>query len=298
MTNAWVRKRNRGTVVIALFAAAAVGLLAGCTSAGGQGGGGGGGGTEPPTPEPLTGVILLNTDLVISQPIDVPYTTPLSAQNVRAFRVPVSGTGDGAVETGDEVEIATGLPAGEQHTFRFEVEGVPVGHYLVGLRYLIDGAEERIVSEHTITLSGLPVPEFRLPDSNTTIYGVGAVEILVSLGNPQNAIQWRLFYIRSDAETANVPADQLGTEIASGDRTLINRVWNISNIQPAAYRLGISITDSGLSIPDTVEAGQANNVLTTYCDFLVTVRGASDAPETALPTIDVTDPATATKVGF
>jgi hypothetical protein len=280
--------------------ATAVGLSAlliscGSRTPGGAGTGSGGAG------DPLPGAILLQRDIVVSQDVTVFYTTPSSATNIRAFRIQASATGaQGGVETGDEVVIATGLSApaaiGETRSFLFPVEEVDSGPYFVGLRYAVSGQEYRVRSEYTITVSGIPAPAFVSPSSNRSLFGDQSLEIRVNVGDAQNPVNWRLFYISEDADDT-VPADELGVVIDEGTRNVISQFWSALGVPPGRYRLGISVTDTGQSVGSAVAAGLTDRILTVYNDpYIVTVLSAPPVPRP--PRIEIIEPSDDVTVGF
>ncbi|UCG17401.1 MAG: hypothetical protein JSV19_05085 [Phycisphaerales bacterium] len=293
---AWNWHRKYTAMVLAGVMAAV--LPAALISCGlGDRGSGGGDGGEPPTGDPLGGAILLYANKQIAQGISVPYTTPASATNLRAFRVPASGTGPTAEETGDEVVIApppTLLP-GEKQTFWFGVEGVPLGPYFVGIRYVLNGREVRVRSDYTITVTGLPVPVFVRPASSRSVYDE-LLEVRVTVGDSSSTVDWRLFYVQVDEPTEDVPADRLGVAIGQGRGTGISTFWNVVGVAPERYRLGVSITDSGQAIDDTVRAGLEERIITVFNAYVITVL--DEAPDSLRPTIEVTEPASDVSVGF
>ncbi len=294
---------HRKAVAVVLMGALAVSLplgLASCKSGGSPSGGGG-----PSPGGPLTGAILLQTDITVSQPVSIFYQTPNTAENIRAFRVAASSS-DGltAVEVGDEVIIAPppDLEPGEGQRFVLETEGVPVGPYFLGLRYLLNGVETRILSTYTVTMSGIPVPVFERPNSNRTVYGDQTVNIRVTIGDQQNAVNWRLFYLDLNANTEGVPSDQLGNEIEVGTRNVVSTFWRVLGVPAGKYKVGISVTDYGQSIAEAVAAGREDRILTVYNEdpdgdpYVVTV---SDQPVTSrAPRITITKPDDTEFAGF
>ncbi|MBN1510645.1 MAG: FG-GAP repeat protein, partial [Phycisphaerae bacterium] len=301
MTQSRVWNRNRKTLAMATVCAMAIvcsALLISCGSRtpGGTGSGSGGGAGDP-----LPGAILLQRDIVVSQDVTVFYTTPASATNIRAFRIRASAAGSqGGVETGDEVEIATGLSPttaiGETRSFQFLVEDVDAGPYFVGLRYAVSGQEYRVRSEYTITMSGIPVPVFVSPASSRSLYGDQTVEIRVNVGDAQNPVNWRLFYIAEDADDT-LPADELGVVIDEGTRNVISQLWSAMGVAPGRYRLGISVTDTGQSVSSAVAAGLTDRILTVYNDpYVITVL--SEPPVARPPRIEIIEPAEDVTVGF
>lgn len=301
MTQSRVWNRNRKTLAMATVCAMAIvcsALLISCGSRtpGGTGSGSGGGAGDP-----LRGAILLQRDIVVSQDVTVFYTTPASATNIRAFRIQASAAGSqGGVETGDEVEIATGLSPttaiGETRSFQFVVEDVDAGPYFVGLRYAVSGQEYRVRSEYTITMSGIPVPGFVSPASSRSLYGDQTVEIRVNVGDAQNPVNWRLFYIAEDADDS-LPPDELGVVIDEGTRNVISQLWSAMGVAPSRYRLGISVTDTGQSVSNAVAAGLTDRIMTVYNDpYIITVL--SEPPVARPPRIEITEPAEDVTVGF
>jgi len=300
MTQSRVWNRNRkalATAAVCAMAMACTALLISCGSRTTGGAGSGSGGTG----EPVPGAILLQRDIVVSQAVTVFYTTPSSATDIRAFRIQASAPGaQGGVETGDETVIGTGLSApaaiGETRSFQFPVEGVDPGPYFVGLRYAVSGQEYRVRSEYTITVSGIPVPVFTSPASSRSLYGDQTVEIRVNVGDAQNPVNWRLFYIAEGADDT-LPADELGVAIDEGTRNVISQLWSALGVSPGRYRLGISVTDTGRSVSSAVAAGLTDRILTVYNDpYIITVL--SEPPSARTPRIEIIEPAEDVTVGF
>ncbi len=293
--------RNRKTLVMAAVCATAIGCSALLISCGTRSSGGGGGSGSGGQGEPLPGAILLLRDIVVSQDVTVFYTVPSSATNIRAFRIQASAPGGkGGVETGDEVVIATGLTApaaiGETRSFPFSVEGVETGPYFVGLRYAVSGQEYRVRSEHTITVSGIPAPVFVSPSSSRSLYGDQTVQIRVNVGDAENPVNWRLFYIAEDADDT-VPADELGVAIDEGTRNVVSQLFSSLGVAPGRYRLGISVTDAGQSISSAVASGLTDRILTVYNDpYIITVL--SEPPVPRSPRIEIIEPEEDVTVGF
>ena len=88
-----------------------------------------------------------------------------------------------------------------------------------------------------------------------------------------------------------MPADELGTQIRTGQGNSAPVLWSTSLVAPGEYFVGLSTTDSGLTIAQTVAAGDEESVRTILNPFIITVE-ALPPPVTELsPTIEVTQPA-------
>ena len=248
-----------------------------------------------PTPTPgtgtLSGTMSLNSNIKLSgdQTVTIVYSVSESASNVSAFYVPVESTDINAPATGAEVVFRTNLDKGDNKTVSLQTTGLVKGLYRIGLEIVGNGETVKVYSQGTFELTDLPEPVFEKPNQNLVLVPGEYVEVLAQLGDPENAVQWRLFYIETPVSTNGTPIDELGTEIDTGTANVANLNWNTFGIPYGTYRLGISSTDTGQSIAQAVAAGDSEEIVTVYSDYILTFQEESADPKP--PTVEVTEPA-------
>ncbi len=243
-----------------------------------------------PTPEPgtLYGTLSLNSNIKLSgdQPFTIVYSVSESASQVSAFYVPVESTDINAPTTGAEIVFQSNLDKGTNKTVSADISALAKGLYRVGLEIIRSGETVKVYSQGTIELTDLPEPEFKKPSQDLTLVPSEYVEILASLGAPENPVQWRLFYIETPIPTNGVPIDELGTGIDTGSANVANINWNTAGVPIGTYRLGISSTDTGQSIAQAVAAGNSDKIVTVYSEYTLTFQDALK-----LPKVEITKPA-------
>ena len=232
-------------------------------------------------------ILNIQADVTLSggQAITILYSTPTNATDVRAFYVPVEGSGSTAVETGDEVVFATGLFAGSERSFDFQTQDLPTGKYKVGIRY---GATARALSTGVITITGLPAPTFVSPSQSVSVVRGAQVDVRVDLGSAENAVNWRLFYMDFGDSLTGFKPDQYGMELQTGTQNVLIYYWNTAGVEPGQYTLGISSTDSGKTIAQSVAAGEEDTIVSTLSEVVVTVL--AEEPESTKPSATVVQP--------
>ena len=272
--------------ITAAITFAAFGLYAGCNIITP-------GGTDP-TPTPgsgsLTGSISLQSHIKLSgdQTMTIVYSASSSATDISAFYVPVESTDTDAPTTGSETTFKTNLSAGTNLTMSLDTSGMAQALYRIGLNLVGGGQTLKVMSTGTVQITNLPEPAFELPNQNLVVVPGSYIPVRVALGDPENAVQWRLFYIATDADTSGLPADQLGTEIKTGAANVAETNWNTAGVAYGTYRLGISSTDTGQSIAQTVLSGDTDRIVTVYTETTVTFQ--EDEPIEQPPTLSVTQP--------
>lgn len=237
-------------------------LIAGCPEMPGNGSGG----------TNVTGeIITLRTNRSISVQEDflsILYNlsgAPADAA-ISSFYVPVSGTSsDNYVETGPRVTISTGLSQGTSLAFNFVPSVSGVGVFRVGLDVNAASGTDiaEILSAGTIRVEGAPNPVFVQPPSETRVPRGEIVLISIDAGDPENNVQWRIFYYR-DGDSLTVPADQLGVQLATGAGNVGSTSLDTSDLAPGLYRLGVSAVDTGDSIATAVARGDSDRIVTNF----------------------------------
>ena len=272
--------RRAGRPALAALIAVSM-LLCGCPS------------TLNPSPSPgdgLSGSISLFSNIRLSgdQTITIVYSASTTAADVSAFYVQVESTAVDAEKIGDEITFASSLSTGTNQTVALNTSSMDLGIYRIGLVLSDASGSVKVYSQGTIEVTTLPTPTFEAPSQNRTIVPGTAIELRIDLGDAENAVQWRLFYIDVNATVTGTPIDQLGTAITTGDEDFVIFTWNTSSVPFGTYRVGISVTDSGQSIAQTVAAGDSNEILTVFNEYTVTVQ--SETPNTQPPQITVSRP--------
>lgn len=252
---------------------------------------GGGGGDDAPVGD-ATGKIVnipLNVGLSeLSAPISVIYDFSGTVDLLAGFFVPVDDSAPGAAEIGVRVIIAPNLPVGDNQAFNFDPSVAGLGFYRVGILWQVAGTESAAQSAGIIQVQGSPSPEFIRPIAEVTDLAQGAeLQILFDVGDPEADAQWRLFFL-SSTDSLNLPAHQLGTLIKVGSGNLCaDCQFSSVGLLPGTYELGLSATDSGLSVDQTSTTGDPSQIVTipNATDrgplIRVTSSGVSGAPSLA-----------------
>ncbi len=278
MTFAGIVRRCPGmALMLALVLAMGVGIV-GCPPEGmnpGMGDGGDGGGSGD-----TLGIINLLTNLSFSEDIQITvlYNAPPGATGVFAFyRVLDAPANVGGEEIGIEEIIAENLPAGSDGSFVFDTGGLRAGFY----RVFVQADTLIFPSQGTIEIQGPPSPLILEPGMDTEVAAGTFVQVNADIGDPQGLARWRLFF-----QGANDPLSDegqsgdgslLGTRLTEGSGNTVDFRWDTSNVAPGEYRLGLSATDSGLTIGGAVDAGRSDAVVTSYSNFVITITPAPTA---------------------
>lgn len=240
--------------------------------------------------------ILANASLSVDDPaITIFYTVTGTPDSISAFFVPVADNSGGAIEIGPPQNLAQNLPAsGNNAFFQFFPSGVGVGFYRVGIQLTTGGQVIEAVSDGVIQVQGRPDPCFAQPctvaaagtPADQTFTGCGelicvrvveipegdqdGVTVSFDAGDPDGDVQWRLFFLR-DTDSISNPADQLGEQILIGSGNVAFVAFSTADLLPGDFELGVSATDSGLSIAQTVEADGDNSRIVTVLGPVVRV---------------------------
>ena len=184
--------------------------------------------------------------------LNVPDDTTVSA-----FFTAATGDGDGELTI-----IATNLLPGTGQAFNFDPAVSGAGDFRLGFLLTLGADVRTILSDGVIEVQGAPEPRFILPDQAITEVEQGE-EVFVSFdaGDPEGDVRWRLFYL-SPTDFLTEPADELGTQLAVGSGNPGSFTLETDDLEPGAYRLGLSATDSGESIADTVSEGKEGLIVT------------------------------------
>ncbi|MEK7711394.1 MAG: hypothetical protein AAB341_05810 [Planctomycetota bacterium] len=255
---------------------------------GGDGSGSGNIRAEIVTPSSSFGVSLLDP------PVDVRYSVPTTATDVRGFRVPVADLSPNSPAIDDRTVVATGLGTGTNRFFAFDPQEAGVGFFRVGILYVADGQEKASESEAVIQVEGSPDPVFIQPfDPLVAVQQGDIVTVTFDCRDPEGQVQWRLFYLAS-ADSRTVPTDRLGTQLAVGNGNVGAFSFQTNGLDPDDYTLSLSATDSGTSIAATVAADQNDRIVTIPNEVRTTpVVRVTNPGSSAAPTIAVTAPGTA-----
>lgn len=272
----------------------------GCTpvvappSNGDTGTGSGGGGTVDVSGR--VNSILANASLSIGDPaITIFYSVTGTPDSISAFFIEVSDNSADASEIGTQQNLGSNLPAsGDETFFQFFPVGAGVGFYRVGIQVATNGEVIEALSDGVIHVQGGPDPCFAQPctlaaattPASQTIAACGGltcdlvvnisegdqdgVNVAFDAGDPEGNVQWRLFYLRDADSNAN-PADQLGIEILTGSGNVALISFLTVELARGDYELGVSATDSGLSIAETVAVDGDNSRIVTVLGPVVRV---------------------------
>ncbi len=205
---------------------------------------------------------------VVDPPISVLYNLPESATDVEGFFIPVADAATNSIPIGDSQVTAINLLAGSGRAFNFDPQEAGVGFYRVGVTYVLAGVSLSIESSAVIQVQGSPDPIFIRPDpgDEATVSVVRGTDVEISFDarDPQGQVQWRLFLLtESEFGTIDeVAADALGTPLANGLGNVGTFTLVTDDLDPGLYYLGVSATDSGFSIADTVARGESSRIVT------------------------------------
>ncbi len=294
MKTSFSRSRSNQTWILCCALAWLLPALVGCPLLnGGQPGQPGSGGNGDPPP-PTIGIINILANAAFSDAVELTvfYNVSSTAQSVIAFyRLLDSPANLGGQPIDIEAVLAENLPAGLNRSFIFDTAGLRPGFYQLGLR----ADSETFFSRGTIEIQGPPSPLFLAPSEDVIVRAGADVLIEVDVGDPQGRARWRLFYQDSDqprSEEGTLPGGELlGIRLAEGSGNRVEFEWDTANVEPGEYVVGLSATDSGFSIGETVVAGSAASIITTYSDVTVLVlpaAGTSQPPFIQITSDDVT----------
>ena len=255
-----------------------------------QSGNGSSGGVDPSGTTITAEVNSFKSNFPISEladPVDVVYTVTGTPDNIDGFYVPVSA-GGGEVPGAVPVITALNLPAGVGLSFPFDPK-IDIDYYRVGL-IITDGSDQfEVRSLGTIQVQGAPDPEFirPTPDEATVLAGTD-VTVSFNAGDPEDDVQWRLFYTTDQTDFA-VSVDERGETIAvSVSKSNVGTAQFFTDGKPPGeYTLWLAATDSGGSIAATVQNGNEGQIVTAQGP---TVTIVSDPPPPVQPSIVVTVP--------
>lgn len=253
-----------------------------------RGGGQTGGGNSNVSPVRF-GITNLFNDLAFSeeQRLTILYSVPPSESRVTAFYRLLSGpASSGGLPLGVEEIISEDLPAVLNGSFVFDTADLRPGFY----QMVISAGGQMYASVGTIELQGPPSPLFLDPAASVTVVAGARIGVVADVGDPQGRAQWRLFFQAADApqmDEGTLPGGQLlGMRLAEGTGNRVEFTWDTTNVGVGAYRLGLSATDSGFTIPGAVQSGETETIVTRYSENTVTVT--SPPSESLPPTLDFT----------
>lgn len=249
-----------------------------------------GNGGEPGTLSGQIVSLISNITLSGSQSLTIVYSASESATSVNSFYVEVESTDPSAPAVGSPVVFAQNLPTSTadvpNQTVTLQTGAIPEGVYRVGLNLSNASETLTVLSPGTFRIASLPTPEFVLPNQNLSLLpGSGSVSIRASLGDPENAIQWRLFFIQAGETTDGVPAGELGEQITTGQSNEAIATWLTVGLALGNYRIGISVTDSGMSVAETSAQGDEDRIVTVLNDFTVSIVDVLPPPMPPLVTV-------------
>jgi hypothetical protein len=207
---------------------------------------------------------------LLDPPISVIYTVPPGSTSVTGYFVQVESSNPASNPVAEPVVIAGDLPAGANRVFNFDPQQAGVGFFRVGVRYVLGGRQLFVESQGVIQVQGSPNPLFLFPDQATTSVEQGAdVFISFDTRDSDGGVHWRLFRL-AEGQPRNVPPDQIGTQLTTGTGQTGSFTMSTTGLLPGLYQLGLSATDSGLSIVATVGRGEVDRVVTIPNDNVTT----------------------------
>lgn len=211
-----------------------------------------------------TRIINFSTNFSVSQldpPISVLYNVEGEPDLISGFFRPVADNSADPEPLGDPVITDIGLEPGMNH-FSFVPAVAGIGFFRVGLVMLDAAQESTVESSAVVRVEGPPDPAFFQPiEAITEVVQGEEVPVTFDAGDPEGEVQWRLFLLAS-ADSRESSPDQLGTALDVGQGNV--GVFSVATaaLSPGDYQLGLSATDTGLSISATVTAGQTYRIVT------------------------------------
>ena len=279
---------GRGLWFRAVVCTAALLLAAGCpgTSDGGadngdsdNGNGDGTGGTITAKIVNVSGVIELPE---LEAPLSILYSvTAGQAASVESFYLRVGET--------TRVPISSSLPVGNGQ-FPFDPRAAGVGSFQVGIVVTSGSQQVTDISTGIIQVQGPPAPVFFLPAGAGEIASVQPgddVEVTFDAGDPENEVEWRVYYVAGPDCISTGPLDQWGTELTPpGEGNVGRRIMTTAGLLAGDYRIGISAVDGGDSISTVVASGGEDRIV-TVCGPIVRILSGL---EPVLPVVNVLSP--------
>ncbi|MGB0716350.1 MAG: hypothetical protein ACPGXK_10755, partial [Phycisphaerae bacterium] len=269
-------------------------VLTGCPDTTDPGSGDGGDGDVGAPTTTSVGVISFRNNFEISlleSPVSVLYDAIIEPEtataDIRGFYEPVADASPDASPIGDRVIVAENLPSGTNRAFDFDPSVVGVGFYRVGVIVTVEETETVATSEGIVQVQGPPDPRFILPSADPTQASPGA-EVLISFdaGDPEGVVQWRVFYLSDGESITSGTADEFGTQLRVGSGNVGSLSFATAGLAEGNYQLGLSATDSGLSISGTVANGIEDRIVTILGPTIELTQTRTEQP----PLLSFTSP--------
>ncbi|MCH8147483.1 MAG: FG-GAP repeat protein [Planctomycetes bacterium] len=228
-------------------------------------------------------IVTLRNNLIASEleaPIAIHYSiTGVPPQSViSAFFVTVPDPATAISSEDSRVIFRTDLVAGES-AFNFDPSNAGSGYHKLGLLVRLGDETVEIVSAGVVVVEGGPSPRFVQPADATTVVMAGdPVPVTFDAGDPQDDVAWRLFLL-APTDSRDNPEDRLGEALDTGFGNIGRFTLSTLGRPVGRYELGLSATDSGLSIAATVADGKSDLIVTTIDKVIEIVE-----------LVDITDP--------
>ncbi len=275
---------------------------------------GGGSGQDPGVLGVTARLVAPNANVALSvldaQPLSVIYSITGETARVTSsvgFYVKVAGSGPDAGDLSEPIVIDASLSVGENQSFTFDPRITGVGFYRVGIRVTVQSVANPIDKRSTgvLQVQGPPNPRFVLPAVPITTVDQGDdVLIKFDAGDPEGVVQWRLFYLIS-TDLLDGPPDQFGTQLGQpGSGNAGDFTWSTTGLPPGEYRLGLSATDTGVSVAATEQRGDRAKITsipsstTSTPSIRIVLPGQSKPPTIAITRPGSSDESLFLNAGF
>ncbi|MEK6676449.1 MAG: hypothetical protein AABZ47_12450 [Planctomycetota bacterium] len=230
-----------------------------------------------------------------SVPISIIYNVVGQPEEISSFYAEADPLNPTGTPQGERFPISVGLQAGRNQQFQFDPGVVPLGSYRLGILVRTSEGQTEYFSTGIITIEGSPTPSFIQPTQAISQVSIGAiVPLSFDAGDPENRVQWRLFYL-TENDSRDTSPDELGTQLATGTGNVGQFSFSTGGLGQGDFEVGLSATDSGLSIAATVGRGELQRIVTIPSE---TDRGPiiRIVPQSIPmpPTIAISNPGTAT----
>ena len=197
------------------------------------------------------------------------YTVTGAGENatIGAFYVPVEDESGTVAPDATPVPIVgeAALVTGTNQAFRFIPADAGMGSFKVGITVVRDTGVNEALSEGIIQVLGPPDPRFIQPtDPVTTIARGDPVAIRFDVGDPEEDARWRLFFIDATDPLDPLPnlSGMAGTELDTDAGNYGSYDWPTSTLNPGRYEIGLSTTDSGETVANTIADHNDHLVIT------------------------------------
>lgn len=268
--------------------------------------------TQPDPNDEITASILSLTNTfrinILDGIVSIFYTVTgnpdldVEGNSIISFQVKVADISADSEEIADPVVISSDLQAGNNKAFNFDPMAAGVGVFRVGIIVTVNGEQIRVTSSDVIVVEDTPHPLFINPlgGTTTTVRQGDTFIVKLDAGDPENDVQWRLFYLEENDPLVVDDGELVGNDLDTGSGNVVEFTFIASNFEPGLYELGLSATDSGSSVEDTIDLEMPERVFTipTTAARGPTINVLAEDDPSMPPTLIFSAPASGTTTLF